>query len=188
MSPEGHKPSENDTLFIFAGIAGILLLSQFALTKRQRDSILERDNHHSQMRHHDESGGMAPMNEKRCKACNGQGCKLQVHHIETQRIGGEDVPENLITLYECEHNGKLANGEFVDPNTDFVVHPDMITTFKEYRKGNKNAFAEMFTKRSQTIAKGEAYWNTDHDQEMAETARERTKSATIKGWKFPWSK
>lgn len=158
---------------------------QLALTKKQREAILVRDKNKSQLRHYSEQRGFYQSDPTKCKECDGLGCPLQVHHIETQRIGGEDEPENLITLYQCEHNGKMANGELVDPTKDFVVHPDMITTFQRYRAGDSQAFAKMFAERNAKIQQGKKYWNDTHDEEFKETAKTNTDNATIMGWIFP---
>lgn len=159
-----------------------------AFTERERNAILERDNHTSQLRHYSESTGFAPHN-----GCiyDGNPCPyLQVHHIDTQRNGGGDTPDNAITLYECEHNGRCQgnriHGErYVNPQTTFVVHPDMIRTFKEYSAGNLNAFQEMAERRNDLIMQGYLYHNTDHDAEMFETAEERTLNALANGWVWP---
>jgi hypothetical protein len=74
-----------------------------ALTKKQRQAILERDDYTSQMRHYSEDegwhhGGYCEDGGKECT-------DLHVHHIIPQREGGLDEPENLITLFACEHIG-----------------------------------------------------------------------------------
>ena len=140
------------------------------------------------MRHYSEENGFAPKQSQRCEGCDGKGCGLQVHHIDPRRNGGGDVPDNLITLYTCEHIGKKGNGDLVDPSEEFVVHPDMIGTIKSYRNGNKKAFQEMGVQRDIKLQHGEIYWNPDHDEEMKETAEERTKSASARGWKWPEKK
>lgn len=74
-----------------------------ALTKRQREAILERDEHTSQMRHYSEEKGWHTGGY-----CidGGENCTdLHIHHIVPQREGGSDEPENLITLFACEHVG-----------------------------------------------------------------------------------
>lgn len=157
-------------------------------SERQRKAILERDNNTSQMRHYSEESGFAPTPVEKCKACNGKGCGLQVHHIDPRRNGGGDTPDNLITLFACEHIGKKANGELADTSEEFVVHPDTTDALRSYRKGNKKAFQEMSTKRDIKLQHGEIYWNPDHDEEMKETAVERTQSAVAKGWKWPLKK
>lgn len=67
-----------------------------------------------------------------------------------------------------------------DPKKEFVVHPDMIDAFKSYN-GDKDHFEKAFEKRRELTAKGEPYWNTDHDVEMKETAEERSKNPL---WRF----
>lgn len=156
-----------------------------SLTERQRKAIIERDEGTSQMRHYSEQKGFHRMKAEDCVDCDGKGCGLQVHHIQPQRTEGADEPENLITVYQCEHNGKKAKGAFADPATEFVIHPDMIETFQNYRKGDKRAFIKLSEQRNQKLASGVIYWNADHDEEMAETAKERTDTAISKGWRFP---
>ena len=159
-----------------------------AFTEAERKAILKRDNFTSQLRHYSEQGGFKPH-----KGCiyDGKPCTLlQVHHIDTQRNGGGDTPDNAITLYECEHNGRCTqnriHGEhYVNLQTTFVVHPDMIRTFREYAKGNLNAFQEMAERRGDLIAQGILYHNTDHDDEMFQTAKERTETALANGWVWP---
>lgn len=85
---------------------------QCALTKKQREAILERDNHTSQMRHYSEEEGWHTGGY--CED-GGEGCShLAVHHIKPQREGGSDEPENLITLFECEHVGRCPSGKIRD--------------------------------------------------------------------------
>lgn len=159
-----------------------------SLTERMRNWILKRDNNTSQMRHYTEASGFKPKNVKKCKGCNGEGCPLQVHHITTQRNGGMDNPNNLITIYECEHNGRKKDGTLADPDKEFMVHPDMPEVFKNYRSGDKKAFQKMQKKRNEQIESGEIYWNTDHDEEMLETAKERTNNVIALGWIWPKKK
>lgn len=74
-----------------------------ALTAKQRKAILERDDNTSQMRHYSEEKGWHKGGY--CED-EGEGCTdLHVHHIKPQRSGGNDEPENLITLFACEHVG-----------------------------------------------------------------------------------
>ena len=158
-----------------------------ALTKKQRDAIIKRDDGESQMRHYSEEKGWFRRTPKNCPYCGGRGCGLEAHHITTQRNGGMDAPDNLITLNRCEHTGKNANGQFVN-DIDFVVHPDIERATKQYRKGNKHSYIDMARDRNNLIQEGEVYWNTDHDAEMLETAHERTLAAAILGWIFPQKK
>lgn len=193
---EREKPRSFDNLSFFLGLLGIVgaVASFGALSKRQRESIIERDGGRSQMRHYSEERGFFQSDPSTCKECEGKGCKLQVHHIEPQRYAQAvlnllatdyDEPYNLITLYECEHNGRLADGTFADPKTDFVVHPDMIDTFKAYRAGDTKAFDKMFARRNELLAQGLAYWNPLHDDEFKEVARILTDNAVTQGWRFP---
>jgi hypothetical protein len=154
-----------------------------ALTSKQRREIIERDDGQSQMRHYSEEQGWHTL-----PPCEPDGCKLQVHHIQLQRDGGQDVPDNLITLAQCEHTGKRCDGTMVDPTQDFVVHPDVIDAVNAYRGGVKNAFELMAQARNEVLGQGEIYHNPDHDAEMAETALERTLNAVAAGWRFTFGK
>lgn len=158
-------------------------MAERPLTQAERRSILERDEYTSQMRHYTEDGGF----QKGCRDCpikdKGKR-KLQVHHVNPNGNGGSNEPENLITVYECEHTGKMCDGTLADPNKKFVIHPDMLRGFFEYRKGNKKAIQQVMERRKPLKEKKEVYWNTDHDAEMAETAVERTQNAISLGWIF----
>lgn len=91
--------------FLFEALSLPFML---ALTQKQRQAILERDNHQSQMRHYSEEEGWHTGGY-----CDEpQSCEhLQVHHIVPQSEGGSDEPNNLITLSECEHNGRCPSGK-----------------------------------------------------------------------------
>ncbi len=74
-----------------------------ALSEKQRNAILDRDDNHSQMRHY--SGKRGWFTNANCPYDDNPCNKLEVHHIVPQRMGGEDEPRNLITLTKCEHAG-----------------------------------------------------------------------------------
>ena len=153
------------------------------LTQGQRNAIVQRDEGTSQMRHYSEEQGF----HKGCAECpskKGQP-KLQVHHINPNGNGGSNDPQNLNTIFECEHTGKMCDGKLADPNKKFMVHPDMLQGFAEYRKGNKKAIQEVMVRRKPLKEHGEIYWSTDHDEEMAQTAVERTLNALNLGWVYP---
>lgn len=159
-------------------------------TDRQRRAILERDNYQGQMRHYDEvqgwhTGGYCP----EWQSCD----SVHVHHITPQRVANingwsrEDIndPDNLITLYSCEHTGQCPRRYPIDPYNHFVVHPDVIEAMHEYPMLKGQAFENMGAKRDELLSQGIAYWNTDHDAEMYETAVERTILAESQGWHYP---
>lgn len=77
------------------------------LTKAQREAILQRDEHTSQMRHYSEDRGF--YNNKACPYDNNLCTSLQVHHIQPRRAHGGNEPENLITIFECEHVGRCKD-------------------------------------------------------------------------------
>lgn len=87
-------------------------MSKEIIPKKLRKKILERDNHTSQMRHYDEEKGWHTGGY-----CDdgGEGCEnLHVHHITPQRMGGKDEPDNLITVFSCEHNGVCPDEKIKD--------------------------------------------------------------------------
>ena len=69
---------------------------------------------------------------------------------------------------------RTFRSKYVDQLRTFVVHPDLQAAYRNYRDGD--SFEKMFEKRREKTANGEAYWNTDHDEEMLETARERSQN------------
>lgn len=75
-------------------------------------------------------------------------------------------------------------GKWVNPRKAFVVHPDVAVARWEYGQ-NPRSIAQLLERREEQTLSGEIYWNTEHDEEMAETARERTQNASARGWKFP---
>lgn len=167
---------------ITAGMVGI------CITKRQREWILRRDNDTSQMRHYSEEKGWHCKDPSTCSGCDSKGCPREVHHINPQGNGGVNRPQNLITLQRCEHTGKTGKGGIVDIEKEFVVHPDNIQALNEYRRGNKDAYKQLIENRQEQTRRGEKYWNDDHDEEMKQTAEERTNNETMKGCKFPKKK
>lgn len=154
------------------------------LTAKERLKIIERDNGEPQMRHYDENRGW----------WTGGYCELlcqflQVHHIDTQRNGGGNTPDNLITLAQCEHTGVcparqivggLRGGKYTNEN-QFVVHPDIRLATMSYN-GDPSFFGKFFKARDEAVAAGELYHNDDHDAEMFETARLNTLNAIARGW------
>lgn len=171
----------------------IFYLSKLAYSQKQRDWILERDNHTSQLRSYNEEDGWN--NKGYCH--EGGGCNhLHVHHIQPQRTGGEDSAQNGITLFECQHTGKcpsgkvkrelsLRNGKWVDDKKAFVVHPDMRDGMMNY-KPDGDSIGEVFKQRNEAVEKGEKYWNDIHDEEMEQTARERSMQPGLVDFKqFP---
>ena len=68
-----------------------------------------------------------------------------------------------------ERKGK----KFVDPTKKFVVHPDILEGLKHYTSDN-DSLKRVFQGREDARQSGVVYWNTEHDQEMIETAKERS--------------
>lgn len=81
-----------------------------------------------------------------------------------------------------ERKGK----RFTDEKT-FVVHPDMKDALQNYRP-NGTAIKDVFAEREKAILRGDKYHNDEHDEEMLETAKNRTDNAVANGWRFPYSK
>jgi len=86
------------------------------LSKKDKEKIRERDGYTSGMRHYSEERGF--YQNKNCPY-DGKPCSsLQVHHIEPVRKGlflrksGQEIndPDNLITVFECEHVGHCKDG------------------------------------------------------------------------------
>jgi hypothetical protein len=69
------------------------------------------------------------------------------------------------------------------PDTKFVVHPDMKHALQNYT--GQESMDEALSMRDVVLDRGGVYWDTDHDEEMLETARERTQVASAAGWHFP---
>ena len=77
------------------------------ISKAQREAILFRDKYTSAMLHYSEEKGFyqnttCPYDHKPCSS-------LQVHHILPRGFGGENLPENLATIFECEHAGRCKD-------------------------------------------------------------------------------
>lgn len=168
-----------------------------ALTERQRREIIQRDGGTSIIQHYSEERGW--FTEGYCGAMSEHCTDLHVHHINPQRNGGGDVPENLATVFACEHIGVCkqrclpdnvslstpARNKYVNPERAFVIHPDITDAFMGY-DGSKDYFKTVFKTRDELLAKGEVYWNTDHDRQLLDTARENTMDAGLigSGWIF----
>lgn len=177
------------------------------LTKAQRDDILDRDNHTSQLRQYTEENGWFP-SQGACGVGRDIGCqRLHVHHIEPMRNGravGKPVRdinkmENLITVFSCEHTGRCPDGcatkyvrrpdrkpgKWVDPDRSFVIHPDIQEALIDY-DGTNNSFASVFAERNRLLKENPnaVIHNNLHDVELRETAIERTKTWAAQGKKF----
>lgn len=75
--------------------------------------------------------------------------------------------------------------KYVDPDKGFIIHPDMGNALRNYK--GKETIAEVLEERDEAVAEGDEYWNTDHDAEMLETARNRSRDAGLigDGWEYP---
>lgn len=81
---------------------------------------------------------------------------------------------------------KERGKKWVDPKKGFVIHPDMGEALRNYRPG-EDSIKGVFQARDRAVQEGQQYWNTDHDDEMAQTARERSQDAGLigSGWRYP---
>jgi hypothetical protein len=68
---------------------------------------------------------------------------------------------------------------YIDPKRTWCVHPDMLSAFHNYN-GTDDSFKEVMKVRREKTEKGEPYWDTTHDREMAETAELRSKHPLFK--------
>ena len=73
------------------------------LDKKIRVMVLERDNHTCQI------------------AGCGSKTKLNIHHIKPVKMGGEDVPDNLITLCDIHHKGFHIEFSAYYPDSEDVL-------------------------------------------------------------------
>lgn len=80
----------------------------------------------------------------------------------------------------------MSKNKWVNTDEAFVVHPDSQEWLMHYQPGRK--FGELQEVREDIIDRGEHHHNTDHDEEMLQTAEERTLAAAMLGWKFPGRK
>lgn len=71
--------------------------------------------------------------------------------------------------------GAPKPGKWLDPEKAFVVHPDIQEALMNYDP-SRDSFKEVFNERDRQAAEGEIYWNDDHDAEMADTARNRSRN------------
>jgi hypothetical protein len=165
-----------------------------------RTSIIIRESGTSGMLHYNEQEGWYTGGY--CDERGGDCTDLHIHHIDPQRNGGGDTELNTICLYACEHVGVCKQnriipevalhlegkkqGKYVDPERAFVVHPDITRAFLGY-DGTEDYFKKVFQERDERVLNGEYYWNTDHDEQFARTARERSQDAELisLGWSFP---
>ncbi len=142
------------------------LFFAIALTQKERLSILERDDFKCQFPMYSEKRGWYQCGW----GSRGESHNLHVHHLATQRNGGNNSPRNLLTLCKTHHTK--------------VIHPDVYEATLAYRAGDKQAFKKMIQKREQIIADGEQYWVSDWDIAMKDRAGEQTDRATGNGWRM----
>lgn len=138
--------------------------AEFALTKKQRLAIIDRD------------GG-------RCRATvphqhSTARYPLEVDHIVPQRYGNTlgldeetlDQPNNLLTKCRNAHDLK---------------HRDRITAREKWKETHNGSFTEMFTERGELLEHGTIYWDDSHDRQDVVQALKLTQEATKNGWIFP---
>lgn len=67
----------------------------------------------------------------------------------------------------------------------FTIHPDMLDFYQGYKRGGPT-MDDISDARDKKLEDGQPFWNTDHDEELRETAKENTDNAiTGRGWGFP---
>jgi hypothetical protein len=81
--------------------------NRIRLTKQERLSILQRDDFHSQLRNYSEEKGFHT--NENCPYDNRPCPHLEVHHVLPVGAGGKNEPENLITLFSCQHVGRCPS-------------------------------------------------------------------------------
>lgn len=125
------------------------------LSKKQREWILERDQHQCCFHTWFPSKGFV-----RCPNTN----QLEVHHIKPHRYLAQyfavvvELPTNLITLCKTHHH---------------FVHPDMKKALANYRS-NGDSFKAVFAEREVLMASGIKYWNDHWDNFFKFWASEAT--------------
>lgn len=72
--------------------------------------------------------------------------------------------------------------KFIDPDKAFIIHKDQWAWLRNY-KGKDTPIDALFREREEKLDEGEPFWNSDHDEEMKETARER--NHLLKGGEGP---
>ena len=145
-----------------------------------RESILERDNYECQ------GCGIFEGCDRReperiparIEDRNGNGGRVQIHHIIPQmygeRLGIEvNYPSNMIALCKFAHVGH-----------DDAVHPDMNRAGIEYNEGNKNAYKEAIGKHEELLDRREIYWNDRHDRKLSVQAVRNTQRRIKEGWRW----
>jgi len=144
---------------------GLLAIATMgAFTRKQREALLERDDHQCQ----------APVKHE----CNETEHPLEIDHLLPQRYLGlfgvdPDQPENALTKCRNAHD---------------IKHPDRIKARKEYhqeKKKGKNSFLSLFAERKKKLENRQIYWNDENDRADQVVAMKRTQEAESKGWVFP---
>lgn len=147
-------------------IPELLTPAEFALNKKQRDWVLDRDGHRCQAtcRH-------------RCNPKDG----LEVDHIMPQRYAYElgidpDFSENVLSKCKNAHN---------------IKHPDRIGALRNYgeaKRNGGNSFQDMFNERNEKLAHRQIYWNDENDRTDLARAVQLTQKAARGGFHFPEKK
>lgn len=144
---------------------GTLIIAAF--TAKQRGWILRRDDNECQ---NDDEEVI-------------HGGRLEVDHILPQGIGYEngltedqiDTPMNGITECVNHHRGHPTKSR----------HPDAHEALWTYQT-NPDSFKELRPKRNAKLKKGEAYWNTDQDEDLAAKALARTRDYLLEHPEDRW--
>lgn len=149
---------KKETLYL---TIGAVVLSQFALTRKQRLAILDRDGNKCQ----------AAVPHKHDKDH-----PLEADHLIPQRYAQKlnppidpDFPENILT--KCKRGHDLR-------------HPDRIGARNKWHE-DKNSFKEMFQEREDKLDEKVIYWSDEYDRQDMTRAVQLTQAAKKKGWTWP---
>ena len=153
-----------EKLLSWGGMFTVIFLASFAaFSKKQRESILDRDS-------------------RRCNYplphdCGGDLCVHQIIPPRYAKVVGldPDYPENALTI--CKNIQAGPNGIF----------PDIAEAQATYAQ-NPDSFKQAILKRAKKLAKRQIYWNPAHDREMNVMAAKNTQQAEKQGWEFPTKK
>jgi len=136
--------------------------AEFALTKKQRLAILDRDGN-------------------RCQATVPHGHDekhpLECDHLIPQRYAQRlnppidvDFPENILTKCRNAHD---------------LRHKDRIGARQEWHEKGNGAFQKMFDERREKLDNKEIYWDPSHDRQDITRAVQLTQAAKKRGWVWP---
>lgn len=96
----------------------------------------------------------------------------------------QDIINNMAERYVDHTRGvnpeSPAQGKYVDLSRHPVIHPDMQDAYLNYQGPKSNSFQKVFNERKRKKEAGEKYHNDEWDEQLTETARNRSKSPDFK--------